>query len=559
MLTALSIRDLLLIDRLEITLAPGLTVLSGETGAGKSILLDALDLALGGRAVGNLVRDGAKTASVTAGFLLPADHSATALLDEAGIEQDPQDGLWLRRVLGAEGRSRAFVNDQPCSLALLRGLSSRLIEIQGQFAQHRLFSRAGHRALLDRDEAVAARGRKTAETHGAWRAAETALEAARAAIAKARREESFLRFSLEELTALAPSAEDFAELGVRRQRSRHRQSLLDALDAAAAALSGDGEGGGAADALGRAQRSLDRIAETAGGLLDRATAAMTLALDQVAEAEAELRQAADSLAEDDADPEALEERFLSYGDLARKHGVAAEELGALQDRFTEELQRIDAGSEEEAALVAKAAETRDAFEAAAAALSRARGKAAKALVAAVEKELPALKLDKARFLVDLAALPREDWGPAGAESVTFAAATNPGTPPGPLDKIASGGELSRFLLAINLALGADGEALSLVFDEVDSGVGGATAAAVGARLKRLAADRQVLCVTHSPQVAALADSHFLVAKSSKRGKTTTAVVPLDETARREEIARMLSGAEVTEEARAAAGRLLGAA
>lgn len=550
MLTDLSIRDVVLIDRLDLDFAPGLAVLTGETGAGKSILLDALGLALGRRAEAKLVRPGAGKATVSAGFHPPEGHPVWALLAEHEI--DPEERLTLKRVLSADGRSKAFVNDAPCGVGLLKQLGETLVEIQGQFDPQGLMDAGTHRRLLDSFGRLDRERDAVDRAYAAWRTADDALESARRDAEAARAEEAFLRFSAEELDRLAPKPGEEQDLADRRQFLQSAERIAEAVTTALDQIGGQD---GAESRIAAAQRALDRAAEKAGGRLDEATAALARAAVEAEEAVAALNRAGAEIDGGGEDVEAVEERLFALRDAARKHGVDVDELPAVRERLGGRLALIDAGEEKLAALQAAAETARAAFRRAAESLSEKRRAAAARLDKAVNAELPPLKLEKARFETAVEPLEERDWGPRGIDRVAFRVQTNPGMPAGPLDKIASGGELSRFLLAIKVCLAEVGTAPTLVFDEVDSGVGGATAAAVGERLNRLAQRLQLLVVTHSPQVAARGADHWRVAKAERNGHMSTAVERLADDHRREEIARMLSGAEITEEARAAADRL----
>ncbi|SMF71049.1 DNA replication and repair protein RecN [Tistlia consotensis] len=554
MLVSLSIRNVVLIERLDLEFGRGLTVLTGETGAGKSILLDALGLALGARAESGLLRHGAEQASVTAAFSLPADHPSQRLLREQDLE--PEEGaLVLRRVLGPDGRSRAFVNDQPASVGLLRSLGDLLVEVQGQFEQRGLLDAASHRGLLDAFAGLEATVEALRRRHEAWRAAAAAETEARDELEAARRDEAYLRHALEELDALAAEPGEEERLAEERAFLMNAEKLAEALQGATDQLAGNGSAG-AASAVAAAQRTLERLADKAGRRLEAALGALDRAAAELAEAESLLAAAAADLEFEPGRLEAIDERFFALKDLARKHGCSVAELPALQLALRERLTAIDTGTEHLESLARATAEAERAYRAEAEALSARRRGAAGRLDAAINRELPPLKLDKARFSTGLEPLAREDWGPAGAERVAFTVSTNPGAPPGPLAKIASGGELSRFLLALKVVLAGVSPVATLVFDEVDSGIGGATAAAVGERLARLAAERQILVVTHSPQVAARGLSHWVVQKDADRAGARTRVAPLDAAGRTEEVARMLSGAQITEEARRAAEKLM---
>jgi DNA repair protein RecN (Recombination protein N) len=550
MLTRLSIRDVVLIEALDLRFGPGLGALTGETGAGKSILLDALGLALGARADSGLVRQGAAQAVVTASFDLPGDHPVTALLADNGLEGDAGEPLVIRRVVKSDGGSRATVNDQPASATLLRDLAQHLVEIHGQHDDRGLLNPRGHRALLDAFGRIDAGG--LAAAWAAWAAAEAKLAAARDDLANAARDREWLEHAVAELAALDPQPGEEQELAGLRATMQKGARLADDLALVSQHL--DGSDGGAS-ALRQAARRLDRIAGEHPLLAD-ALAALDRAAIELGEAEERLAAAADALAFDPARLDAAETRLFDLRAMARKHRAEPDALAALREELAERLSRIDAGDEGVATLAAEAAAARAAYEAAAEGVSQARHAAAARLDAAVAGELAPLKLDAARFRTVVATLPEAQWGAAGRDRVEFEISTNPGAPFAPLVKIASGGELSRFILALKVALAEEGGAATMIFDEIDRGVGGAVASAIGERLARLAEGAQLLVVTHSPQVAARAASHWLIAKSHDGLVTRTGVHALDEAERREEIARMLSGAEVTDEARAQALRLM---
>jgi DNA repair protein RecN (Recombination protein N) len=553
MLASLSIRDIVLIERLDLAFAPGLSVLTGETGAGKSILLDALGLALGARAEGGLIRPGATAASVAAVFEPPADRRALDLLAEQGLEAGEE--IVLRRQIGADGRSRAFINDQPVSAGLLRRVGDALVEIEGQFEQQGLKDPATHRGWLDAYGGLAAAAARTAEAWRGWRAKAAERTTAAAEIERAAREEAYLRHSARELVQLAPKPGEEAALAETRALLMNRDQILEAMDSAHGELSGDA---GAEARLTAAQRRLRRIAEKAGGAVQPVLEALDRAAAETAEAVRLLQAASGDLEADPGRLEQVDTRLFALRDTARKHGVPVAELPALAQQMAARLAALDARGDVLARLTAEEAAARTAYIATADSLSRDRGRASARLDKAVNAELAPLKLEKARFRTRLDRLDESDWGETGLDRTAFEVTTNPGMPPGPLARIASGGELSRFMLALRVALAAADPVPTLVFDEVDSGIGGATAAAVGERLARLAERVQVLVVTHSPQVAARGRWHWRVEKAATRkgGAVTTSVEPLEEGGRREEIARMLSGATVTDEARAAAERLL---
>lgn len=562
MLTALHIREMVLIDRLDLELGPGLTVLTGETGAGKSILLDSLGLALGSRSAAGLVRDGADQASVAARFTLPGSHPAFAVLDELGIA--PEDELVLRRVVTRDGRSRATVNDQAAGIALLRRLGALLVEVQGQGDQHGLADPTTHPALLDGFAGATQARTETAAAWRTWRQALATLDAARAAIAEARREEDWLRHATDELTRLAPQPGEEDALAAERQTLQQSDRRAEAIAAALAELAPrDRRSAGPAATLRSAARALQRLATPTGpdpSAPDPAAPALA-AIERAEEALAEAETLLTRLAHDaETDPRRLEqaeERLFALRAAARKHAIAVAELPTLLASLQDRLAALETGEAHIAALATAATTARAAYLAAAQTLTTLRTRAATALERAVARELPPLRLAAARFTVEL--LPQDEprWTAAGCETARFLIATNPGQTPGPLDRVASGGELSRLMLALKVALAQASTVPTLVFDEVDSGVGGATAAAVGDRLARVADGVQVLVVTHSPQVAARGGTHWRIAKEAKSGRSLTRVATLDGPARREEIARMLAGETITEAARAAADSLLG--
>jgi len=550
MLTALSIRDVVLIETLELEFGPGLGVLTGETGAGKSILLDALGLALGMRADSALVRAGQTQAAVSVSFEIGPDHPALALLEANGLAHAPHEPLVIRRTVKADGGSRAFVDDQPVSAGLLRELGASLVEIHGQHDDRGLLNPRGHRGLLDSVGRID--GGPAAAVWTRVQQAEAALAAARSAHDEAVRDRDWLAHAVEELERLAPQPGEEETLASLRAGMQAGARLGDELETVAGLL--EGSDGGLAQ-LRQAARRLDRIAAE-HDMLTESLAALDRAVIEAAEAEDALARARDALAFDPARLEEAEARLFEIRALARKHRVEADALPALLEQLRLKLGAIAAGGAEIAALEAALAEARAAYEREAAILTEARTAAAARLDAAVAGELAPLKLDQARFRTVIGAA---EPGPAGRDRVEFEVSTNAGAPFGPLVRIASGGELSRFILALKVALAEEGGATTMIFDEIDRGVGGAVASAVGERLHRLAEAGQVLVVTHSPQVAARGAMHLLIEKSHDGVVTRTGVHLLDEGRRREEIARMLSGAQVTDEARAQAVRLLEAA
>ncbi|HEY2133555.1 MAG TPA: DNA repair protein RecN [Acetobacteraceae bacterium] len=562
MLTTLSIRDVVLIERLDLSFGAGLTVLTGETGAGKSILLDSLGLAMGARADAGMIRAGAEQASVTAAFAPLADHPAFGLLTPQGIVAE--DEIVLRRVIGKDGRSRAFINDQPVTAALLRRAGGLLIEIQGQHDQMGLADSANHAGLLDAYGVPSALRQDTTARHRAWREAVAALAAARLAIAEAERDQEWLRHTTDELAKLAPEEGEEDRLAAERQRLQQGEKRAEAMAAALSELaSRDRRSPSPAAALRAASRALQRLAPSndpdAANPAAPAMAALERAEEALAEAESLLTRLADDAEADPRLLEAAEERLFALRAVARKHNVAVSELPALLATLRGRLAALETGAMRVDELHQAEISTRAAYVAACTRLSEARRAASAKLDRAIARELPPLRLERARFVTDIAPLAESDWGPNGADAVRFLIATNPGQEPGMLAKIASGGELSRLMLALKVVLAGGSPVPSLVFDEVDSGIGGATAAAVGERLARVAHGVQVLLVTHSPQVAARGAAHLRVSKLTAKGRAETRVERLDGTARREEIARMLAGETVTEAARAAADSLLGVA
>lgn len=551
MLQTLAIRDIVLIERLEIAFSDGLTVLTGETGAGKSILLDALSLALGGRGDAGLVRHGAEQGQVTAVFDLPAGHPARTLLIENDL--DDEGDVIVRRVQTADGRTRAFVNDRAVSANLLRQLGAALVEIHGQHDDRALVDPAIHRGVIDAFGGLESQAKAVATAHRLWRDAEKALADLERRIADARREGDYLRASVEELQKLAPEPGEETALAERRQEMMRAEKVAVDLREAYDHLNGSGS---PVPELSSLLRRLERKGEVAA-LAGQALQSISTALDALEDARAVFEAALRAADFDPAELERTEERLFAIRAAARKYSVTPDELGALAARMASDLADLDAGEDRLNALAKSATTARADYDKLAAKLSAAREKAARLLEDAVAAELPALKLERARFIVNQLADP-ETRTADGIDTLEFWVQTNPGTRPGPMMKVASGGELSRFLLALKVSLADKGSASTLVFDEIDTGVGGAVAEAIGTRLARLAHKVQVLSVTHAPQVAARANHHFLIAKDSVAdgSRVATSVSQLPESHRREEIARMLAGSRITEEARAAAERLL---
>jgi DNA repair protein RecN (Recombination protein N) len=545
MLRSLDIRDVLIIDRLGLELGPGLNVLTGETGAGKSILLDALGFVLGWRGRAELVRQGAAQGEVTAVFDLPAGHAARAVLAEAGIEGE--DELILRRVNAVDGRKTAWVNDRRVSGEVLRDLSDHLVELHGQHDDRGLLNPRGHRALLD-----SFAGLDLAPLRAAWvaqREARAALAVAEEVLARASAEEDFLRHAVAELDKLNPLPGEDAALDARRRLMQGAARIREDVARALAALSDEGAEGRMRDAL----RWLDGAAEKAEGRLEGAMEALNRALIELGEAQAGVEGALEALDFDPGELERVEERLFAIRALARKHGVLPDDLGGFAETLRARLQAIDGGAAGIARLSKAVAKAEAGYAVETGRVTVARRAAAGRLDAAMAAELAPLKMERAVFSTEITA---GDPGPEGVDAVTFTVATNPGAPAGALNRIASGGELSRFLLALKVCLTGDSPGLTLIFDEIDRGVGGATADAVGRRLKALAKGAQVLVVTHSPQVAAFGAQHWRVEKRVAGDETLSTVTVLREADRVEEIARMLAGDTVTDAARAAARALL---
>ncbi len=551
MLTHLSIRDIVLIDRLDLAFESGLSVLTGETGAGKSILLDSLSLALGARGDGTLVRQGSERGQVTAVFDVPGEHPARHLIRDNGLDEDGD--LILRRTQNADGRTRVFINDQPASVSLMREVGHLLVEIHGQHDDRALVEPDAHRLLLDAFGGLEDSAQEVSDRYQAWRRAERAAREHREKVEEAAREADYLRASVDELERLGPVDGEEEDLAGRRAAMMKAEKIAADINEAQDILSGQAS---PVPLLGSLLRKLERKSAEAPELLDGVIAAMDGAINHLAEAQSAIEAAIAAAEFDPQELEDCEERLFALRAASRKYAVPVFELPALAARMVAALGDLDAGEERLAVLDAEVDRALMLYREAAALLSERRHAAAEALSEAVMTELPALKLDRARFTVEMTS-DAEQVGPDGFDRVAFHVQTNPGTRAGPILKVASGGELSRFLLALKVALADRGSAPTLVFDEIDTGVGGAVADAIGQRLKRLSDTVQVLSVTHAPQVAARASTHLLIAKGAKAKESlTTRVRTMDDESRQEEIARMLAGATITDEARAAAGRLL---
>jgi len=551
MLSALSIRNIVLIEALDLRFEAGLGVLTGETGAGKSILLDSLGLVLGARADAGLVRQGAPQAVVSASFDLPQSHPAHLLLQENGLDGG-DGGLTVRRVVKADGGSRAFINDQPVSAGLLRDLGALIVEIHGQHDDRGLLNPRGHRALLDSFGGLTDQTGNVEQAFHQWRAAQQQLDEAREELEAAARDREWLDHAVAELRSFAPEVGEESTLAEERASMQKGARLAEDMKTASAMLDG---AEGALSQLRQIARRLDRIAGEHELLADT-LASIDSAMVEAGEASDRLAAAGEAMACDPARLDAVETRLFDLRALARKHRVEPDALPLLAEELAARAARLDAGEEGIARLTAAAHATAVRYREEAQALSAARALAAAQLDLRVAEELKPLKLDSARFRTIIEPLHEGQWSAAGMDRVEFEIATNPGAPFAPLIRIASGGELSRFILALKVALAGSRDAGTIIFDEIDRGVGGAVASAIGDRLARLAGETQVLVVTHSPQVAARGGTHWQIAKASDGMVTRTGVRPLASADRREEIARMLSGAEITDEARAQAARLL---
>ncbi|RWI28082.1 DNA repair protein RecN [Mesorhizobium sp.] len=550
MLSRLSIRDIVLIEKLDIDFSSGLSVLTGETGAGKSILLDALSLALGARGDASLVRHGAAQGQVIAVFDLPRNHPARMLLADNAIDDDGD--IILRRVQTADGRTRVFVNDQPSSVTLMRDVGHALVEIHGQHDERALVDPGAHRELLDSFGGHLGAVRATGEAWRYWRACEQELSRHRAKVEAAAREADYLRAAVAELTKLDPQPGEEADLAELRASMMRAEKIASEIHDAQDVLSGPSS---PLPQLASLLRRLQRKVTEAPGLLDDVVKSLDEAMLSLDAAQSGVEAALRATEYDPRRLEQAEERLFSLRAASRKHSVAVDDLAQLRDTMAADLADLDAGEERLHGLQKQAAAARETYDIAAAQLSSLRHAAAVGLTKAVMAELPALKLERAAFIVEMAS-ETENRMEDGIDQVEFWVRTNPGTRPGPMMKVASGGELSRFLLALKVALADRGSAPTLVFDEIDTGVGGAVADAIGQRLARLSKRVQVLSVTHAPQVAARAATHFLISKSGSADRVATGITEMDRAARQEEIARMLAGATITDEARAAAERLL---
>ena len=555
MLSRLSIRNIVLIDRLELDFNSGLSVLTGETGAGKSILLDAFSLALGGRGDGNLVRHGESQGQITATFEIPSEHPAWIIATESGVEYEDQ--LILRRVQLVDGRTRAYVNDTSVTVQTLKDIGSTLVEIHGQHADRALMDAAAHRSILDAFATLHPEAALVEKASSSLRSARTNYAHYKKDVERILKEADYLQHSVEELRHLAAQPGEETDLALLRQSMMHAEKLTQDLNEAYETIGGPSS---VIPHFSAILRKLERRQELAPTLLDPAIKILDEVLDTLNEAQSVLQNSLSAAEFDPSELERIEERLFALRAAARKYNIVPDELPALQQRFEEEIKTIEAGEGHLAELEQKVAAADSQYITVAQDLSQKRKQAALILSQTVDTELPPLKLEHAKFIVDLNTN-ESTRDPSGFDRVEFWAQTNPGTRPGPLMKVASGGELSRFMLALKVVLADKGSAPTLIFDEIDSGVGGAVADAIGSRLARLAHNVQVIAVTHAPQVAARANHHFLITKQSTEvtNRVETKVHLLSSSERQNEIARMLAGAHITEEARAAAAKLLDSA
>jgi DNA repair protein RecN (Recombination protein N) len=550
MLVSLTIDNVVLVARVVTELEKGLCVLTGETGAGKSMLLDSLGLALGYRSSSSLVRKGQEKAQVTAEFQVPQNHISNTILKNSGLETETEGDyttLVLRRIVNSDGRSRALINDQPVSISLLREIGETLVEIHGQFETQGLLNPATHKTLLDEYAGIAEEINQLSQIWNNWKNSEKELEQAKIKMEEASRDEEYLRQSIEDLDRLSPEEGEEEKLTILRERLMKSEQITNALKEADIAMEE------AEKALGASWRSIERIGNEAKEILDamdRASAEMTEVISSIHALSADIEGNEHSLPE-------IDDRLFALKGQARKHGCDIDNLSQKRAELAEQLDLIEHQDDRLADLIKKVDKIGKEYLSKAEEISKKRQTAAQNLDTLVQKELPPLKLDKAKFFTSIERQEQNEWGPQGIDKVHFLVSTNPGSEPGQLNKIASGGEMSRFMLALKVILAEIGQANTLVFDEVDSGIGGSTAAAVGERLHRLSKDKQVLLVTHSPQVAARADHHWIIHKSGDESSVSTDINRLsNEDQRREEIARMLAGAEISDEARSAAQKLL---
>ena len=552
MLLSLSIRDIVLVESLDIPFGSGFCVLTGETGAGKSILLDALSLALGKRAESRLVRSGKNFGSVTAEFSISPDSEINNILAEQAVGTD--GNLFLRRVVYADGKSKAFINDCPVGQNLLQNLADMLIEVHGQHDQRGLLSSSTHGLVLDEYAGLVKELDKIKSVYANWRKAESELNKTRQKEEKARKEEDYLRHVKDELEKLAPVAGEEEKLAEQRSVMMNREKIIEALNSSMAEISGNID---VASAIRSASRILERNSEKSGDIFTPAIEALDRAATELSEATAKIEEIGSNIDMDDNSLDKLEERLFALRAAARKHNRTVDDLPAYLEEVEKQIGLIESQEELLAELEKQVIEAKKDYSKIAMLISEKRQKFATKLEDALKKELTPLKMANASLKVEIENLAEEKWSEKGWDKISFMVSTNPGSPYGPLGKIASGGELSRFMLALKVVLSGNKSLPTLIFDEIDTGIGGAVADAVGRRLKELSELAQVLCVTHQPQVASLSDFHLRVDKKTKNGEVKTFVEKLSDKARSEEIARMLSGATISDEARAAAVKLMG--
>ncbi len=553
MLTALSIRDIVLIEKLDVDFTSGLTVLTGETGAGKSILLDALSLALGARGDGGLVRTGKPKGQVIATFDVSHDHPARQFLLDRELLEENETCIVVRRVQNADGRTRAFINDNPASAGILRDLGGMLVELHGQHDDRALVDVRSHCGLLDSFGGLEDYRNDVGAAYRNWRDLRGELQELRQRVEAAAREMDYLRTSVDELKLLSPQEGEEPELAEKRQTMMQAEKIADDIHGASEVLLGSAS---PVPLIANTLKLLERKAALAPGLLDDTIDQLGGALDRLADAQTAIEAAQRAVDFDPSELEATEERLFSLRAASRKFNKPVDNLAAFCSQMQRQLDELDAGEERLVTLAREVERSAAILDKKAMALSAKRRRAAKTLVNAVMKELPPLKLEQAEFIVQVDAEAGKT-NANGIDSVEFLVRTNRGGRAGPIMKVASGGELSRFLLALKVVLADRGSAPTLVFDEIDTGVGGAVADAMGRRLSRLAQKVQVLSVTHAPQVAAMAENHLLIEKAeSKNRNLEVSLVHVDDHRKLEEIARMLSGAQITNEARAAAQKLI---
>lgn len=551
MLQSLHISNVVLIESLYLDFNNGLCALTGETGAGKSILLDSLGLAMGARSEARLVRKGTEKATVTATFDLAKNSAIHKILTEQELESDVQ--TIIRRVVKSDGKSKAWINDQPISIGLLKDIGAYLVEYHGQFETHGLRDPDRHGAMLDSYAGLTHETVDLKTFWKTWRKAERILKEAERQAEEAKEEEDYLRACLEDLDKLAPELGEEDTLSELRQRLKNKEEIVHALNSAQKSLTSDK---GADNAIVQTTRTLDRAQDKIGSVVEQMMEQLDVALENIRDVTHIIDGLMADFQDEEISQDVLDDRLYALRSEARKHHCLVDDLPKKRDEIAQSLSLIDHQGDHLSALNKDVQDAKKSFVSQATIIREKRLAAAEKMDALIMKELIPLKLEKAKFVTNVRLLEEHEWSADGTDNIQFLVATNPGADPAPLGKIASGGEMARFMLALKVVLAEVGDAGTLVFDEVDAGIGGATADAVGDRLARLANHKQILVVTHSPQVAAKASSHWIVAKGGDT-QITTNVIPLtDKNARQEEIARMLAGAEITSEARAAADKLL---